>query len=68
MEWFELPLQKTEYAENIYWVFGMVLNDDIGFDADEAMHGLVNTKLARARFSGACMSSLFSARWAYMQD
>ena len=27
IENFELPLPKTEYCENIYWVFGMVSND-----------------------------------------
>jgi perosamine synthetase len=26
----QLPLEKTDYAENIYWVFGLVLNDSIG--------------------------------------
>lgn len=36
----ELPLAKTEYAENIYWVYGIVLNDDISFNADEAMKRL----------------------------
>jgi perosamine synthetase len=33
----QLPLEKTDYAENIYWVYGMVLSDSIGFDAEEAM-------------------------------
>ncbi len=32
-----LPIKKTTYSENIYWVFGMVLDDDIPFDANEAM-------------------------------
>ena len=32
----QLPLEKTDYAENIYWVFGLVLDDSIGFDAEEA--------------------------------
>ncbi len=27
-----LPIAKTEYAENIYWVYGIVLGDDIPFD------------------------------------
>ncbi|MDR2780744.1 MAG: DegT/DnrJ/EryC1/StrS family aminotransferase [Synergistaceae bacterium] len=31
----ELPLRKTEYAENIYWVFGLVLGDEIPIDARE---------------------------------
>ena len=33
----QLPLEKTDYAENIYWVFGLVLDDPIGFDAEEAI-------------------------------
>ena len=30
------PLQ-TDYSENIYWVFGIVLSDEVAFDAEEAM-------------------------------
>lgn len=36
----QLPLARTDYAENIYWVFGVVLDDDIPFDSDEAMKRL----------------------------
>jgi perosamine synthetase len=36
----QLPLPATNYAENIYWVYGMVLNDDVPFDAVEAMKRL----------------------------
>jgi perosamine synthetase len=36
----QLPLAKTDYAENIYWVYGVVLNDDIPFDAFQAMDKL----------------------------
>ena len=36
----QLPLAKTEYAENIYWVYGVVLDDDVPFDAAEAMRRL----------------------------
>jgi perosamine synthetase len=36
----QLPLEKTSYAENIYWVFGIVLKDEIPFDAAEAMKKL----------------------------
>lgn len=36
----QLPLAHTNYADNIYWVYGMVLNDDIPFDAEEAMRRL----------------------------
>jgi perosamine synthetase len=36
----ELMPEKTEYADNIYWVFGMVLKDEVPFDAEEAMRRL----------------------------
>ncbi|HCE45320.1 MAG TPA: aminotransferase DegT [Lentisphaeria bacterium] len=33
----QIPLSSTDYAENIYWVFGVVLADNIPFDAKKAM-------------------------------
>jgi perosamine synthetase len=36
----QLPLARTSYAENIYWVFGIVLGDSYSFDATEAMRRL----------------------------
>lgn len=36
----ELPLERTDYADNIYWVFGIVLSDNIKFEAVEAMKRL----------------------------
>jgi len=33
----QLPLEHTQEAENLYWVFGVVLNDTVPFNADEAM-------------------------------
>jgi len=33
----QLPLAHTSYADNIYWVYGMVLEDSVPFDAKEAM-------------------------------
>ncbi len=35
-----LPLPANDAAQNIYWVFGLVLNDDVPFDAEEAMRRL----------------------------
>ena len=37
---FEFPKDKTEYAENIYWVYGLVLKDEVEFDADIAIKKL----------------------------
>jgi len=36
----QLPLARTDYAENIYWVYGLILDDKVGFDAEEAMRRL----------------------------
>jgi perosamine synthetase len=36
----ELPLTHTDYAENIYWVYGIVLKDEVPFDAKIAMQKL----------------------------
>lgn len=33
----QLPLERTQYAENIYWVYGLVLDDSIPFDARQLM-------------------------------
>ena len=31
------PLSHTEYAENIYWVYGMILDESTGLNGEEAM-------------------------------
>jgi perosamine synthetase len=36
----QLPLVRTADAENIYWVFGVVLGDEVPFDAAGAMERL----------------------------
>ena len=36
----QTPLPRTEYAENIYWVFGIILDDNVPFDATSAMSQL----------------------------
>ena len=33
-------MRTLEYAENVYWVFGVVLRDEVPFDAEEAMRRL----------------------------
>jgi perosamine synthetase len=33
----QLPLTKTGYSDNIYWVYGIVLKETVPFDAVEAM-------------------------------
>ncbi|MNN76565.1 DegT/DnrJ/EryC1/StrS aminotransferase family protein [compost metagenome] len=33
----QLPVAKTDYAENIYWIFGLLLDEDLEMDAEGAM-------------------------------
>ena len=37
VEGIQLPLPETDFAQNIYWVYGLVLDDDVSFDARDAM-------------------------------
>lgn len=36
----QLPLRRTEYAENIYWVYGVILDDSLGINAEFVMKEL----------------------------
>lgn len=36
----QLPLVRTDYADNIYWVFGLVISNEIDMTAEEAMKRL----------------------------
>ena len=40
VEGLQLPVEKTDYADNIYWVYGIVLDDNLPIDADEFMKRL----------------------------
>jgi perosamine synthetase len=46
----QLPLPQTHYADNIYWVYGLVLDDSIPFDAEEAMRRLSQYKIGTRPF------------------
>ncbi|TSA08177.1 MAG: DegT/DnrJ/EryC1/StrS family aminotransferase [Deltaproteobacteria bacterium] len=46
----QLPLEQTDYAENIYWVYGVVLEDNLGFDAEEAMARLAACQVGTRPF------------------
>jgi len=41
----QLPLKYNDYASNIYWVYGIVMNDEIPYDAMEAMKKLANLEI-----------------------
>jgi perosamine synthetase len=46
----QLPVTATDYAENIYWVYGLVLGDDIPFDAAEVIRRLSADKIGTRPF------------------
>tara|TARA_B110000503_G_C7067049_1_gene379232 strand:- start:647 stop:1096 length:450 start_codon:yes stop_codon:yes gene_type:complete len=41
---------RTEYAENIYWVYGLTLDDDAPLDAAEAMRRLAERGIGTRPF------------------
>jgi perosamine synthetase len=50
MEEIELPPSKTDYADNIYWVYGMVLADGVPWDADEMRSRLAQLSVGTRPF------------------
>lgn len=46
----ELPLVSTDYADNIYWVYGVILKDEVPFDALEAMKRLKDHQIGTRPF------------------
>ena len=46
----QLPLPATEYADNIYWVYGLVLDDEVPFDAAKAMQRLAQQGIGTRPF------------------
>ena len=46
----QLPVAKTDYAENIYWVYGLVLSDDLPLDARDVMLRLSGKKIGTRPF------------------
>lgn len=48
--WLELPAERSVGAENVYWVFGMVLSDAVPFDAQEMMRRLSHREIGTRPF------------------
>jgi perosamine synthetase len=46
----QLPLPATNYADNIYWVYGVVLKDQVPFDAEKAMKRLSSNRVGTRPF------------------
>ncbi|HTK18916.1 MAG TPA: DegT/DnrJ/EryC1/StrS family aminotransferase [Mucilaginibacter sp.] len=45
-----IPIGRTSYAENIYWVYGLLLKPETGLDAERAMAKLGQEKIATRPF------------------
>ena len=46
----QLPLDHSDYAESLYWIYGIVLEDEICFDAVSAMERLHAVKIGTRPF------------------
>ena len=46
----QLPLPRTDYAENIYWVYGIVIDESRGVDALHVMHQLAENGVGTRPF------------------
>jgi perosamine synthetase len=46
----QLPLARTVYAENIYWVYGLVLKDEMEMEAQEAIRRLAEQGIGTRPF------------------
>ena len=46
----QLPVSITAYAENIYWVYGIVLKEQVSCDAEEMMNRLREKKIGTRPF------------------
>jgi perosamine synthetase len=46
----QLPLVRTDYADNIYWIYGVVLEDTVPFDAEIAMSALGSENIGTRPF------------------
>jgi perosamine synthetase len=46
----DLPLHRTDYAENIYWVYGLVLDESLGLNAEEVMRRLAQKGIGNRPF------------------
>ena len=60
----QLPLAQTEYAENIYWVYGLLLENTLNFDAEEASFSQRH-RLA-AVFLPDAYAARFPTKWAVL--
>lgn len=46
----QLPIPSTEYTENIYWVYGIMLGNEISYDASEIINRLSKKGIGSRHF------------------
>lgn len=46
----QLPLARTGFADNIYWVYGLVLGEDVSVDAEEVIRRFAAEKIGTRPF------------------
>lgn len=46
----QLPMSQTDYAQNIFWVFGLVLDESLGLTAEQAMQRLADKGIGTRPF------------------
>lgn len=64
----QLPLTQTSFAKNIYWVYGIVLDDSFDFDADEAMRRLGEAGVGTRPFFWPMHEQPVLLRMGYFKD
>jgi perosamine synthetase len=50
LELIQLPLERTPYADNIYWVYGIVLSDKLELDASDMIQCLAARNIGSRAF------------------
>jgi len=64
----QLPLDVTDYAENIYWVYGVVLGDEVGGDAGGIMNRLATRGIGTRPFFWPMHEQPVFRRMGILQD
>jgi perosamine synthetase len=60
----QLPQQRTEYSENIYWIYGILISEELNLTAIEVMQSLLRLGvMTRPFFFIQCIRSLFLKKW-----
>ena len=64
----QMPLAHTSFAENIYWVFGLVISDGLDLTAEEAMAQLASKGIGTRPFFYPMHQQPVLRRMGFFQD